>query len=374
MENPFVYTRSVDGKLFCNRKQEQAELLDFIENSQNVLLYSHRRFGKTSLINQVFQNIQKKRLKIGTIIVDLYGTLTEEDFISVIFQNLHQIESKTDKVINTATKLIKSIKLKHTFDPVTQSYTITPEFGGTDPKLLLDGVMKIFETYSQKKKLVIAFDEFQEVAKYSGAEAEFEKRLRTHIQRHKNICYIYSGSQTHILTRMFNDSSRAFYKQAQSYTLSDIEFKDYELWIKKIFSEYNRTIETPIIEDIVGRCDGHPMYIQQFLYFLFRESDKDFSSDLIDQVEQRIIEHNQSEYINLWDALTQNQKKVLRLIVMNDGKDLYNSQSLQKIRLANPSMVSRALSSLLEKGIISKNAKYHLQDIFFKRWLERYID
>lgn len=373
MENPFVYTRSVDGKTFCNRKQEQEELLDFIENSQNVLLYSHRRFGKTSLINKVFRNIKRKRLKIGTIIVDLYGTLTKEDFISAIFRNLHQIESGTDKVINTATKLIRSIKLKHTFDPVSQSYTITPEFGTTDPKLLLDGVMKIFEAYSQKKKLVVAFDEFQEVAKYSGAKTEFEKRLRTYIQQHKNICYIYSGSQTHILTRMFNDSSRAFYKQAQSYTLRGIEYKDYEKWIKKIFTENNRIIETGIIKDIVSRCEGHPMYVQQFLYFLWRETDSNLSLEMIDIVEQRILEHNQSEYINLWDVLTQNQKKVLRLIIINDGKDLYNSKSLQKVGLKNPSMVSRALPSLLGKNIISKNAKYHLQDILFKRWLTGYI-
>ncbi len=374
MENPFIYTKSVDGKIFCNRKQEQEELLDFIENSQNVLLYSHRRLGKTSLINQVFKNIQNNQLKIGTIIVDLYGTLTEEDFISAIFRNLHQIESRTDKVINTATKLIKSIKLKHTFDPISQSYTITPEFGATDPQLLLDGVMKIFESYSQKRKLVVAFDEFQEVAKYSGAEAVFEKRLRTHIQHHKNICYVFSGSQTHILTSMFNNSSRAFYKQVQSYTLNDIECKEYEKWAQNIFAENSRAIEKNIIKDIVDRCEGHPMYVQQFLYFLWREPDENFSLELIDQIERRIIEHNRAEYINILDALTQNQKKVLRLIIINDGKDLYNSKSLQRVKLKNPSMVSRAIPSLQEKNIITKNTKYHLQDALFKRWLAGYID
>ena len=116
------------------------------------------------------------------------------------------------------------------------------------------------------------------------------------------------------------------------------------------------------------------MYVQQFLYFLWRETDDNFSLEMIDFIEHKMVEHNQSEYINLLDALSQNQKKALRLVIINDGKDLYNSKSLQKVGLKNPSMVSRALPSLLEKNIISKNSKYHLQDVLFKRWLTGYID
>ena len=50
MENPFSYTGIVRGDAFCNRQTEQTELLKFIKGSQNVLLYSHRRYGKSSLI------------------------------------------------------------------------------------------------------------------------------------------------------------------------------------------------------------------------------------------------------------------------------------------------------------------------------------
>ena len=74
--------------------------------------------------------------------------------------------------------------------------------------------------------------------------------------------------------------------------------------------------------------------------------------EMVDRLEKRIVEHNQAEYINLWDALTQNQKKVLRLIIINDGQDLYNSKSLQRVGLKHPSMVSRAIPSLIEKNII----------------------
>lgn len=366
-KNPFSYTRTVIDKAFCNRKKEQADLLDFIENSQNILLYSHRRHGKTSLTNQVFKNIERKKIKIGKIIIDLYGTLTERDFVSAVFDNLNQIESKTDKLIELTTKLLKSLKIKYSYDPISHDMSISTDFDATDPKELLESVMKILESYSQKKKLVVVFDEFQEVAKYAGVE--FEKRLRTIIQRHENICYIFSGSQSHILSLMFNSKGRAFYKQAQSYPLGKISLNDYIEWSKNLFAEKEILFPEKIIEEIVCRCENHPMYVQQFLYFLWKRLNLKITVEHINIVEKEIIEFNQNEYINLWDSLTQNQKKTLKLIAINDGKDLFNAGSLEKMGLKNPSVISRAIKSLREKEIISKNDKYHIQDIVFKKWI-----
>jgi len=43
----------------------------------------------------------------------------------------------------------------------------------------------MIETLSKKKKIVVAFDEFQEVAAYGGDA--FEKNLRKSIQKHDRI-------------------------------------------------------------------------------------------------------------------------------------------------------------------------------------------
>ncbi len=58
MKKSFAYSNYVTGNLFCNHKKEQQRLMRYIEASQNLLLYSHRRHGKSSLIYQVFQNIK----------------------------------------------------------------------------------------------------------------------------------------------------------------------------------------------------------------------------------------------------------------------------------------------------------------------------
>ena len=99
MENPFSYTGIVRGKAFCNRQTEQTELLEFIKRSQNVLLYSHRRYGKSSLIYKLFNRLERQRPKINTLYVELYGTLSEKDFVAAILASLNQIESKLEKLV-----------------------------------------------------------------------------------------------------------------------------------------------------------------------------------------------------------------------------------------------------------------------------------
>jgi AAA+ ATPase superfamily predicted ATPase len=89
MENPFSYTGIVKGDAFCNRQTEQTELLKFIKGSQNVLLYSHRRYGKTSLIYKLFTRLARQRPQIDTLYVELYGTLSEKDFVTALLASLN---------------------------------------------------------------------------------------------------------------------------------------------------------------------------------------------------------------------------------------------------------------------------------------------
>ena len=64
MENPFSYSDYVTGEAFCDRATEQKDLIYYARNSQNVLLYSHRRMGKTSLVHQVIGRLKKAKFKV----------------------------------------------------------------------------------------------------------------------------------------------------------------------------------------------------------------------------------------------------------------------------------------------------------------------
>jgi len=238
MKNPFNYTNIVEGDSFCNRQTEKGELLNFIINSQNVLLYSHRRYGKTSLIFEVFKKARRKRPKIDTMHVDLYGTLSEKEFVAAILSSLSQIESKVERLVSLLRNTLRNIKLGWSIDPISgapSGLSVSFDYGYNE--IMLDNIMGLLDSLSQKRKLVVVFDEFQEIANYG--QREFEKRLRKNIQLHQNICYIFCGSQRHILNEIFNSRNRAFYKLAAYYPIDKIETGYYLSWAGKLFARKN---------------------------------------------------------------------------------------------------------------------------------------
>jgi len=370
MQNPFAFSNYVTGESFCNRKRELSELLRYIKGSQNVLLYSRRRYGKSSLIRQIFSEINEKNLNIGTMHVELYGTISEKDFITRTFRALSQLESNFERLLKSVSNAVKSIKLNLSLDPETGSTSVSPSFEPVHEKAILEQLMSILSGYSQKRNLVLAFDEFQEVANYT--ENGFEKRLRSFIQQHSRICYVFSGSQQHLVTEMFNSNKRAFYKMAESFPLGKIETKHYIPWAQNLFSRRNVHLPTELIEEIAERFENHPMYIQNFLFHLWEEPGKKVvSPEIVDEIENAIIERRSLENTVLWETLSVNQKKTLKLILMNDGFNLYNAESLRSVSLKSGSLVSKALSSLLKKEIVAKNGSYQIQDVIFKKWLQK---
>ena len=88
-------------------------------------------------------------------------------------------------------------------------------------------------------------------------------------------------------------------------------------------------------------------------------------------MEYTIIEKKSLEYTVLWETLSINQKKTLKLILLNNGANLFNADSLKSVNLKTGSLVTKALSSLVKKEIIAKNGTYIIQDIVFKKWLQK---
>ena len=75
MANPFRFGQVVSGDLLCNRESEIREITRDLTGGQSIVLYSPRRYGKTSLLQAV-----SKKIKPGKI---LYG---DADFLPAILQ------------------------------------------------------------------------------------------------------------------------------------------------------------------------------------------------------------------------------------------------------------------------------------------------
>ena len=169
---------------------------------------------------------------------------------------------------------------------------------------------------------------------------------------------------------MFSSQKRAFYQQAASFPLKEIETKHYISWMDKLFKDGNFKIRQNNFREIVDQFKNHPMYIQLFCFFLWNELQQNpWSEEIISKIEHCMIEQKHLEYQTLWDTLSINQKKTLKLVLLNNGQKLFSAEALVVVNITTASIVTRCLKSLSEKEILVKNGKYIIQDVLFKKWL-----
>ncbi len=70
--SPFVFGTTVSDKSFTNREQEVSKLYNNLCQGINTTIISPRRWGKSSLVEKVIQDINKKEKGIKTVIIDLF--------------------------------------------------------------------------------------------------------------------------------------------------------------------------------------------------------------------------------------------------------------------------------------------------------------
>ena len=66
MSNPFKYGTVVSGKDFADRQQELKELADRLKEPVRIFLVAPRRYGKTSLIQNVLNTLRKEWIEQAT--------------------------------------------------------------------------------------------------------------------------------------------------------------------------------------------------------------------------------------------------------------------------------------------------------------------
>lgn len=80
-ENPFKYGQIVSGDYFADREKEIEEIKLDLLSGQNLIIYSPRRYGKTSLILKILEELRQR--KLICIYVDLFKVFSKLRFAEV---------------------------------------------------------------------------------------------------------------------------------------------------------------------------------------------------------------------------------------------------------------------------------------------------
>lgn len=371
MQNPFIYGQEVCGEIFCNRKSEIKELLSDIKSGQNVIIYSPRRYGKTSLIKEVLRKAKKEGI-VG-IYVDLYPVVREEDFVLIYASAISKIlTGPIEKTINKLKDVFKALRPKIVIN--SQGETEIGVDLVKDNNVMIEDVANAVKRYSDKykKQIAVVFDEFQQIGAL-GID-RIEKKLRGIVQTHgRKISYIFLGSKKHLLYDMFSNPNRPFYKIGRHFPLGKISMDELTAFVIERFKSTGVRVSKNIAMEIVKTAECQPYYVQHLSSSVWKLAErKRVDKTTIQNALSLTLAEERSAYNNTWDELTLNQKKVLRMLAETDQENkLYSLENLQKYNLT-ASIIQKTLKSLLLKEIIDKpNGAYDINDVFFKQWLIR---
>ena len=376
MTNPFFITGTIPDKYFCDRDQETEKIIVQLENQSHILLTSSRRIGKTQLIRHIFeQDLIKDRYH--TFYVDIYSTGTLRELVFFLGREIYRrLVPGEKKALDLFLGTIKSIAAAFSIDPISGGPRMNLQIGDISmPELTLEEIFEYLE--KADKRCVFAIDEFQQIARYP--EKNTEALLRTHIQSMNNCCFIFSGSDRHILERMFSSYNRPFYSSAVPIYLERIDREKYIDFAVRCFAEYDITISRDVSGYCYDKFDGFTYHVHKVFHdiFAYAKAGQTVTREMVDRMSDAIIEENAHGYNETMAGLGIVPKQLLVAIAKSGPVGhLTSGAFVKKNALPSASSTQKAIKVLLDNQLVtyivtgsSRQKVYQVSDKFFEKWL-----
>ncbi len=372
MSKAFDFGTLADGFYFTNRDKEAAWLKQQISSGINTMLISPRRWGKSSLVQQVADKFKKTEPRMVFCFVDLFNIRTEQEFYEALSrQVLKATSSNLDEIGKAVGSFFKQIIPKMSFSP-DPATGIEVSFQRDEIKKHYSEILNLPEKMAQKKKIkiIVCIDEFQNISFFDDPLA-VQKRLRAHWQRHHAVTYVLYGSKRHLMMDFFTKYSMPFYKFGEILFLEKIDEKHWIPFIVKRFRDTGKQISDSLAKKIAVMMKNHPYFVQQLAQAVWNSSAKKCTPEAIEQAVEDLLNQYTILYQREVDQLTNLQINFLEGLC--NGETAFTSFAfLNKYSIGAAGNIKRIREALENKEIIDIAGKeITLTDPLFQLWLNR---
>lgn len=367
--NPFRYGIAVDDPYFIDREQELKDIPKWLKNGQSLVIYSPRRYGKTSLMLKILNKLKDEGFK--TIYIDFFKVTSRRRFTELYFNEIIKQLTSWEKALHKISLLTKRIRPVVTLDNQgLPNISVRYEDGSDDVDMT--EVFDLPQKLAEKKQWIVVFDEFQDVEKLNGAS--FEKELRSALIHHTKVSYVFMGSKMHMLLNMFTHKNRAFYQFGKLLELKKIPKNQLIDFMEAGFNNSGIKYIVGVAGNIANICNDIPHYVQYLAAGAWEEALENnliLDQSALGRAVDKIITNQTDYFMQQLEELTTHQQRVL-LAVSVENKNLFTASFAERFHLSPVSSVQRSLQKLLKKGILTKHERtYFFTDPFFKLWIER---
>ena len=371
-DSPFIYGSTVSEHSFTNREKETGKLRSNLVNGINTMIISPRRWGKSSLVEKVIAEINKNEQKTKTIIIDLFSVSSEEEFLESFAREIIKAASpKWQEWMNSGRDFFKKLipKLSVGIDPDSD---FTLSFDWKEIKKYNDEILNLPETIAKKKglKFIICLDEFQNLSSFPGY-LDFEKKMRACWQRQKSVTYCLYGSKRHMMSDIFNNPSKPFYRFGDIMLLQKIDTAKWLSFIVESFKNSGKQIDEKDAEKIPALMKNHSWYVQQLAHYTWNLTHKKATIKEINAALTELIQANTPLYEKEVEAISGTQLNLLKAITMGEVQ-FTATTTMQHYHLGTPRNVSKNKNVLINQDLVHEvNGVYEFLDPAFELWFKK---
>lgn len=373
MDTPFVFGKLASDKNFTDREKERDHLKQNFISGINTILISPRRWGKSSLVQKSGEEAigSDKNLKI--VNMDLFNIRSEEEFYKNLLEKVMKaVSGRMEELIENTKNFMKQWVPKITFSPdAVQEISLGLDWHKV--KKQPDEILDLAEAIATKKdlKIVICIDEFQNIA-YFEDPLVFQKKIRSHWQRHKKTSYCLYGSKRHMLMEVFASPSMPFYKFGDLMFLEKISSENWQPFIVGRFKSTGKKIPKKLALRIAELMENHPYYVQQLAQLCWLRTEKETNDAIIDESLDSLVMQLSLLFQSLTESLSTTQVNFLKALL--DGVTMLSSkETIEIYTLGTSANVNRIKGALIGREIIDEHSgKLTILDPVYAIWLKSY--
>ena len=350
MENPFKFGTIVEEEFFTDRVNEVAYITQFVQSANHLILISPRRFGKSSVVAKALKQSKRKHITINlqqvTSVSDLSAKLLREFF------KVHPLERVRHLI--THFRVIPTIST----NPITGSMDVSFQPGVEGTVLLEDVLTLIEKAHSEKDRLIVVLDEFQEILDLAP---NLDRQMRSIMQNQKNINYILLGSQESMMTEIFEKKKSPFYHFGEMMRLGKLPYDDFHRYISERLASCFPDCCDDLAKRILDYTSCHPYYSQQLASNVWQVGVlKPDAEDPFKIAINHIVTTHGLDYERLWMNFNRTNKWIMQR--RSYGLSLQTGEN-------RTSTIYSALKRLQKDGYVIYTDRYEMEDPFFREWI-----
>ncbi|MEG4302918.1 ATP-binding protein [Microcoleus sp. D3_18a_C4] len=362
VRNPYVVGDPVEGNLFVGREdilKQLKEVWILSKQLQSVVIYGHRRMGKTSILLNAAKSL---------------GSQVKVAYVNLL--RLGNIPQGVGEVLMAIS------------DQISDAVNIPPP---ADEDLLnlpyrtFERYLKQVEANLSETGLIIALDEFEKIEKLienGKIDTDFMEVLRGMVQMSPKIAFALAG--LHTLDEMTGDYSHPFFASFINIKVSFMESAATRQILTNPNKDFLLDYAPEALSTIYGLTTGQPYLVQLVGFQLVRRyNDQVFengnSRDPVFTVEDVRAVINDPEFFQrgryyfdgVWGQGAQDapgQQEVLRAIAPHpEGLDI---NTLAEITGMNETNLQQALNSLIRHDVVwERDGKWRIIVELFRHWV-----